>query len=714
MSWFAVLHALLKKKPVQLRIRITGIWSHRWVRVLTALASVPILIVCVAAVYYYVSFARMIDARLHGERDRVLPRVFARPFELRRGQSLTEAQLVDRLNEIGYAQRPRPEKPGEFTIGGGSATIIARTPELKGQSIRIVFPKIPPPPKAAPNRPPRPVRVPDRIERLELGTKATDKVVLDEPVLTALINGEREKRRQVALSAIQPLMVQAVLAIEDRRFYEHPGVDPIGMVSAVVRNTFGNKGYLSGASTITQQLARNFFLTDQMAVEQATGRRSIRRKLLEQFMSIVLERRASKDEILELYLNEVYLGQRGSFAIHGVAEGSRLFFWQGRFQRDRLRSSHHRRGDSIACHSFAVYPSGSRPRAPQCRAEGDVGRGISRPTQRERASHEPLQVVATGVDSEAPHFVDYVGQTLASQYPGLTTTTIEAVDVHTTLDLHLQRMAQDALRTGLTHVDELLARRKRRGRAEAALIAVDPKTGEMLAFVGGRSYNLSQYNRAIAARRQPGSVFKPFVYLAAFEQAVADGRTDLTPASIVSDEPQTFEFDDQVWTPENYEQKYDGPITLRRALANSRNLATDSRRAAGRLRSRCRTLEEAWSRKSTQAVSIDRAGRIRSDTVRNRERLHPLPESADDPAAHAHSRHHQRREAGPQEGIDRSPASRACRHDVSRHRHDAQRAQRGHRRRCPVGRFYAGCRGEDRARPTTFATPGSSASRPSC
>src|SRR4029453_17325062 len=144
---------------------------------------------------------------------------------------------------------------------------------------------------------------------------------------------------------------------------------------------------------------------------------------------------------------------------------------------------------------------------------------------------EPLQVVATGVDSEAPHFVDYVGQTLTSQYPGLTTSTMEAVDVHTTLDLHLQRLAQDALRTGLTRVDELLARRKRGGRAEAALIAVDPKTGEILAFVGGRSYNSSQYNRAIASRRQPGSVFKPFVYLAAFEQAVADGRTDLTPAS---------------------------------------------------------------------------------------------------------------------------------------------------------------------------------------
>jgi len=120
----------------------------------------------------------------------------------------------------------------------------------------------------------------------------------------------------------------------------------------------------------------------------------------------------------------------------------------------------------------------------------------------------------------------------------------------------------------------LLSRRKRKGKAEAALIAVDPRTGEILAFVGGRSYNQSQYNRLLLSRRQPGSVFKPFVFLAAFEQAMADGKTDVTPASITLDEPETFEFDDQVWTPENYEKTYDGPITFRHALAHSRNLGT--------------------------------------------------------------------------------------------------------------------------------------------
>src|SRR5437867_4562392 len=203
-----------------------------------------------------------------------------------------------------------------------------------------------------------------------------------------------------------------------------------------------------------------------------------------------------------------------------------------------------------------------------------VDAGYIRQDAADRASHEPLVVVARALEAEAPYFVDLVGQTLNDQYPGLTTKSNEAVDVYTTLDLHLQRIAQDAVRSGLTRVDELLSRRKRRGKAEAALIAVDPRTGELLAFVGGRSYNQSQYNRAVLSRRQPGSVFKPFVYLAAFEQALAEGKTDVTPASIVNDEPERFEFDDQVWTPENYENKYDGPITLRHALAHSRNLAT--------------------------------------------------------------------------------------------------------------------------------------------
>jgi penicillin-binding protein 1B len=165
-----------------------------------------------------------------------------------------------------------------------------------------------------------------------------------------------------------------------------------------------------------------------------------------------------------------------------------------------------------------------------------------------------------------------VSQQIAEQFPGLTMQE-NSVDVHTTLDINLQRLALDAVRDGLARVDEMLARRKRKGRAQAALLAVDPQTGDILAMVGGRSYNQSQYNRAIVARRQPGSVFKPFVYLAAFERGAEEGRKDLTPASITNDAPEVFTFGNQTWEPKNYDD-YDGEITWRRALAMSRNLGT--------------------------------------------------------------------------------------------------------------------------------------------
>jgi penicillin-binding protein 1B len=561
----------------RLRFRIAAIWRKRWVRYTALAMAIPLVIVCGMLGYYYVRFARIIDAQLHGERDRVLPRVLARPLELRRGQSLTERQLIDRLNDLGYAQRVKVEKPGEFAIGGGAIAIKPRVAELKGQIVRVVFQKPAPEAKTA-RTPPvkaKPPKVPDRVARLELGAHASERLTLDTPVLTSLISGEREKQRQVALSAIPKHMTNAVLAIEDHRFYEHPGVDPIGIVGAVVSNIRGNKVYTSGGSTITQQLVRNVFLPKLAGMTlQIAREKSLRRKLLEAWVAVVLTRRASRDEILEMYLNDVPLGQRGSFAIFGVPEAARLFFGKD--------VSNVSLAEAATIAGVIQAPSALSPfnNAARCRERRNVvlqamaDGGYITPENAARAAQEPLVVVQRALEAEAPYFVDFVGQTLSDQYPGLTTTTDQAVDVYTTLDLHLQRLAQDAVRDGLTHVDELLARRRRRGHAEAALISVDPRTGEILAFVGGRSYNQSQYDRAIASRRQPGSVFKPFVYLTAFEQAAAEGRSDVTPASIVLDEPETFEFDDQVWTPENYEKTYDGPITFRHALAHSRNLAT--------------------------------------------------------------------------------------------------------------------------------------------
>jgi penicillin-binding protein 1B len=515
---------------------------------LVAFAGPLLVLTCIFG-YYYVIFSRMIDARIHGELQRVDPRVFARPYELRRGQSVSLRQFIERLNELGYSQRTKAELPGEFTIGREAVALIPRDGERKGRTVRVVFTGA------------TKTREATTVGQIELlGPKAvSDQLTLGAPVITALIATGREKRRDVPLQLIPQRMVQAVLAIEDRRFYDHPGVDPIRTIGAVFTNLFGDKPYLEGGSTLTQQIVKNTFLTPE---------KSLRRKVLEWFMSMVLERKLSKDQILELYLNDVALGQRGSFAIHGVAEAARLFF-----AKDITNVS-----VSEAATIAGVIQSPSRlspfnhpDRARErrnivLRAMSDAG--FIAADAADRATKEPMQISARALDSEAPYFVDYISQLLQEKYRNVAS----AADVYTTLDLHLQRIAHDVVRDGVARLDEMLARRRR--HPQAALIAVDPRTGEVLALVGGRSYNQSQYNRATTARRQPGSVFKPFVYLAAFERASEDGRTDVTPATVVSDEPTTFVFNQQDWTPGNYEGEYDGPITLRRALALSRNVAT--------------------------------------------------------------------------------------------------------------------------------------------
>ena len=532
-----------KAKPARRRLG--------WKVYLLVATAIPLLILSAVTGYYYVQFSQMIDARLHGEMQRADPRVFARPFELRKGQSVSPIQLVERLNDLGYSHRVPSEQPGEFTVGRDAIVLIPRDGDHKAEPVRIVFVA-----RSAKGAEPTAI---DRIEVLP-SKRTTDRLTLDPPLITALITAGREKRRDVPLAAIPPHMVQAVLSIEDRRFYEHPGVDPIGIASAVFGYAFGNKS-MRGGSTITQQLVKNTFLTQE---------RSLKRKFTEWIMSIALERRLSKEQVLELYLNDVWLGQRGSFAIHGVPEASRLFFAKD-ISNVSLSEAATIAGmiQSPPRTSPFNFPDRAKERRNVVlRAMADSGYVTA--DAADRASREPLQIVARALDAEAPYFVDYIGQEIQDKYRTVAT---GAVDVYTTLDLHMQRIAQDALRDGLARVDELLAKR-RREKAQAALIAIDPRTGEILALVGGRTYNQSQYNRVVSARRQPGSVFKPFVYLAAFERAYAEGRTDLTPATVVMDEPTTWEFNEQTWTPGNYDGEYEGAITLRRALALSRNIAT--------------------------------------------------------------------------------------------------------------------------------------------
>jgi penicillin-binding protein 1B len=531
--------------------RIVKVFGRKWKLYAVVALAGPLVVLLGVLGYYYVVFSRMIEARMHGEMQRVDPRVFARPFEVRRGQSITPSQLVDRLNELGYANRARATQAGEFTIGRDALVLIPREGDNKGQTVRIVF--------GGRLTKTKELSAVDRIEIT--GSKARpERVTIDASLITALVTSGREKRRDVPLQLIPQHMIQAVLAIEDRRFYDHVGVDPIGIASAVWGYVSGKDARMRGGSTVTQQLIKNTFLTQE---------RSPIRKVQDQFMALILERRLTKDQILELYLNDVWLGQRGSYAVHGVAEASRLFFAK-HISNVSLSESALIAGTIQSPPRLSPFDHPDRAKERrnvvlQAMSES----GFISADAADRASREPVQIVARALESEAPYFVDFISQELQDKYSAFAA----SVDVYTTLDLHLQRLAHDVVRDGLTRVDELLAKRKRR-HAQAALVAIDPRTGEILAMVGGRSYNQSQYNRAVSAKRQPGSVFKPFVYLAAFEHAASEGRTDITPATVVIDEPTTFMFNEQPWEPANYEKEYDGPVTLRRALALSRNIAT--------------------------------------------------------------------------------------------------------------------------------------------
>ena len=547
------------------RALVPRVRPRRRLRLLVGLLlGVPLLAALAVGGHYYATFARLIDERLQGERLRTLPRVFARPFEVRRGQWLSSTQLIERLNDLGYSERPKAERPGEFAGGENLLSFVPRGGDYAGRTVRLTFnPRGPA--YGGPIGPDgRPVPTP-AIERIEIADSGpVEAVRLEQPLLSALITANREKRRRVSLTLIPKHMVQAVLAIEDRRFYDHPGIDPIRIAGAIITNLKGDKPYLVGGSTLTQQLVKNFFLTPE---------KSMKRKLQEQFLAVVLETRASKDEILELYLNEVYLGQRGSFGIHGVAEAARLFFGKD-VTNVSLAEAATIAGVIQAPYTHSPFSSPTRSRDRRnVVLQAMVDSGYASQASAERAGREPVETVRHGLDTETSYFVDVLGQTLTDQYPGLLGST-QPVDIFTTLDTNLQRIAQEAVSAGAVQIDEQLARKRIKGRAQIALIAIDPRTGEVLAYIGGRSYSQSQFNRAFSAKRQPGSVFKPFVYLAAFEGAAAAGRMDLTPATVVNDEQTTFTFEDKTWTPGNYEDEYDGMITLRRALAMSRNTAT--------------------------------------------------------------------------------------------------------------------------------------------
>ena len=519
-----------------------------WVRVGKTVLALALLGAS-AALLAYLALSRQLDARLAAGLTPPAALVFGAPLELLPGLGLDGAELAARLGELGYARRDQPRQAGEYAVAPDALTLIPREGPQRGRIARIVF--------AAAAHGGR------HVQRIEAppGRRA-ERLVLDAPHLSTLHGGDRRRRRSVPLAEIPRDVVRAVLAAEDHRFFTHPGIDAVRIAGAAVTNLRGDRSYLVGASTLTQQLIKNTLLSPEQ---------TLRRKIREQALALLLERRLTKRRILELYLNEVYLGHRGSFAVHGVAQGARALF--GKDLRNLTLGEAATLAGLIRApqtHAPDRHPERARDRRNGV-LQAMVDLGLVTPDRALNALREPLTGAAGPADREAPYLVDLVRARLENRLDDWRSGGRE-LRIETTVDLHLQRLAETAVREGLDRIAE------RRGGnpqspPQAALVAVDPRSGAVRALVGGRSYRESQFNRADAARRQPGSVVKPFVYLAAFERAAREPGRRFTPASLIDDRPTTFRFGGRPWRPTNYGGVYDGTVTARAALARSRNVA---------------------------------------------------------------------------------------------------------------------------------------------
>lgn len=535
-------------------------------------AAVAALFLLFAVVFgfYYVKYRHIVDERLAKPLFANTAKIYAAPQELRTGQKFPASSIAQELRTAGYSIE-----------GNGTAAPIGTYSE--GPESITIHP--------GPQSYHAPEGATISFERGVISQITGDNgqplaaYELEPMLITDLSDENRAKRRLVTYDQIPPVVVQAVTSIEDRRYFQHGGVDYYAMAAWAFHDLRGDRRYAGGASTLTMQLAKEFFLTPE---------RTFHRKFLQIVITFQLEHRFSKQKIFELYANEVPLGQRGSFSINGFGEAAQAYFGEDVRQLTLPQAA--------LLAGLIQSPSRLNPyRHPQRAIErrnvvldAMVETGDITKEQAETAKAAPLNLVPGAVDAgEAPYFVDLVREQLASRLGGDDYNT-EGLRIYTSLDPDLQRAASEAVAEGMKIVDkqveQLHERRVKHGDdtpivyPQVALVALDPHTGEVLALVGGRNYGESQFDHAVS-HRPTGSIFKPFVYAAAFNTSLAgaqltgnDGTSSVfTQNTILNDEPTTFTFaNNQTYSPKDFEGKYYGDVTARFALQWSLNNATIS------------------------------------------------------------------------------------------------------------------------------------------
>jgi penicillin-binding protein 1B len=492
----------------------------------------------------YRSYAKIVDDRL--ARGYLVSRagIYAAPRTLRPGQRLSREELAMALGRAGYLDGEDASEVwnGSFTMREDAVDVRPNNTGGFPSVLRVSF------------------NSEGRIAQLTGDDISLDSFTLAPESLTndALTKGGA--RRQLNFKDIPPVLVQAITSIEDRRFFDHPGLDFFGILRALLRNA-GDERMGQGGSTITQQLVKNTYLTPE---------RTLRRKYAEAMLAFTLERRLSKEDIFALYCNEIYLGQRGVIAVRGVDQATRVFF--GKELKDVTLAEAATLAGMIQSPSrYSPVRHNDAARARRNTVLGTMVRDGFIPLARAAvAAKEPLALADfdPARESVAPYFIDYVNRVVDSG-TGVPPVA-HAQDAHatvTTLDLDLQQLAATAVRNQLERLDKIY---KPRGLTpQAAFVALDPKTGNVLAMIGGRDYAESQMNRVTDAQRQPGSAFKPFVYAAALESG-------MSPLATFKDAPQEFTYDRKFkYRPENYGGGFSmRDVPMRTGLIKSLNVVT--------------------------------------------------------------------------------------------------------------------------------------------
>ncbi len=528
---------------------------HLWIYRHRVAVMTSVGVVLLAGLGLLAHLTSVVVSRFEGHRWNLPSRIYSDMFVLRAGDSVTADSLSARLERLLYQpDAAEPARPGHFRRSGNAIEVFTRDFRYPGKFFRGF-----------------PARVQfngGKVASIRDFSGEPLPALVVEPELLGSIFGEKfEDRTLVRLADLPQSLKDAVLVTEDRDFYRHAGVSVKRSVGAIFSNLRG--GARQGGSTLTQQLVKNLYLSPE---------RTLRRKAIEAVLAVILDARYSKDEIFEAYLNQIYLGQYGSLAVNGVGEAARHFFGKEASDLDVAESATIAamiKGPNVF--SPIHNPDRTRQRRDLVLRQMREEKKIDDATL-QQALAEPLVSTSRGEPvTRAPHFVDFVRAELEQRFGRQLKT--EGLQIYTTLDVDLQKAAQRAVTQGLATLEKnyrRLAAMARQEPLQGALVALEPRTGAVKAFVGGRDYRISQFNRVTQARRQPGSLFKPFVYLAAF--ARRDVEKPITPATILEDTPITVTWgrggEDEQWSPHDYDGEYRGAISARKALELSINIPT--------------------------------------------------------------------------------------------------------------------------------------------